>query len=402
VEEDSVSVPSPSPYLVSHIIQGYEDNGGDEDDDDEEDGSYADEEYGKKKVPKKKKVPPASSRPKRPSPSSSPAPHLLTHPKQPLPPVTPSQIPTPSMALAPKRRKKPARPVTKSAFPAVAEKSPITSMTSKISGNSTTTKWRTVDIMLIPMCNTRRKTKSKLCFAIRGTKGGKMIRRMSLPITSCVLALHSAPFLRLIVLQRFHIKWKNFSHLHNTDETYEFLKRFKGLKRVDNYIKNFKFYQTRLATPGLSREDAEAIMLDKEREKEEWETNKIIERIIAHRDGENTTEYFCKWTNLYYEHCTWETQDEIRPIGKEVIEAYRQREAEAKFPYKSVVYPKGQRPKFVKIEKDPEYVQATGGELKDFQLTGLNWLAYVWSKGENGILADEMGLGKVKSSFYLF
>lgn len=33
-------------------------------------------------------------------------------------------------------------------------------------------------------------------------------------------------------------------------------------------------------------------------------------------------------------------------------------------------------------------------ELKDFQLTGLNWLAYIWSRGENGILADEMGLGK--------
>lgn len=45
--------------------------------------------------------------------------------------------------------------------------------------------------------------------------------------------------------------------------------------------------------------------------------------------------------------------------------------------------------------KDPEYIANTGGELKDFQLTGLNWLAFLWSNGENGILADEMGLGKV-------
>ena len=45
--------------------------------------------------------------------------------------------------------------------------------------------------------------------------------------------------------------------------------------------------------------------------------------------------------------------------------------------------------------KDPEYIAETGGALKDFQLTGLNWLAYLWSNGENGILADEMGLGKV-------
>ena len=76
--------------------------------------------------------------------------------------------------------------------------------------------------------------------------------------------------------------------------------------------------------------------------------------------------------------------------------AYRRREVEAKFPYKSAVYQKSQRPTFKKITEDPEYLTATGGELKDFQLTGLNWLAYIWSKGENGILADEMGLGKVR------
>ena len=107
-------------------------------------------------------------------------------------------------------------------------------------------------------------------------------------------------------------------------------------------------------------------------------------------------EYFCKWQNLNYEHCTWEQQVDINPIAKEQIAAYRQREAEAKFPYKSTQYAKNQRPAFKKITEDPPYLAATGGELKDFQLTGLNWLAYLWSKGENGILADEMGLGKVR------
>jgi chromodomain-helicase-DNA-binding protein 1 len=198
--------------------------------------------------------------------------------------------------------------------------------------------------------------------------------------------------------QRFHIKWKNFSHLHNTDETYEFLKRFKGLKRVDNYIKAYKIYQSRLNTPGLSREDAEALLLDKEREKEEHEQYRIVERIVAHREAGESVEYYCKWTGLNYEHCTWETQDEIRPIAKDEIEAYRTREAEARFPFKSITYPRHQRPSFQKIIKDPGYIAATGGELKDFQLTGLNWLAYLWSKGENGILADEMGLGKVCQS----
>ncbi|KAI6106105.1 transcription regulator [Pisolithus croceorrhizus] len=147
---------------------------------------------------------------------------------------------------------------------------------------------------------------------------------------------------------RFHIKWKNFSHLHNTDETYEFLKRFKGLKRVDNYIKAYKAYQARLCSPGLSTEGREALLLDKEREKEELETYKTVEE-----------------------------------DSKAQIEAYRAREAEAKFPYKSLQYARHQRPSFQKIVKDPDYISATGGQLKDFQLTGLNWLAYLWSKGEN-------------------
>jgi len=199
----------------------------------------------------------------------------------------------------------------------------------------------------------------------------------------------------LIPFQRFHIKWKNFSHLHNTDETYEFLKRFKGLKRVDNYIKAYKAYLARLNMHGLSTEDREALLLDKEREKEELETYKTVERIVSHRESTEHTEYLCKWTGLNYEHCTWEEQSELRHIAKTQIEGYRAREAEAKFPYKSTQYPRHQRPSFQKIVKDPDYISQTGGQLKDFQLTGLNWLAYLWSKGENGILADEMGLGKV-------
>ncbi|KAL1755607.1 SNF2 family N-terminal domain-containing protein [Schizophyllum commune] len=202
---------------------------------------------------------------------------------------------------------------------------------------------------------------------------------------------------------RFHIKWKNFSHLHNTDETYEFLKRFKGNKRVDNYIKAYKVWQARKDSPHTSPEEVEALVLEKEREKEELETYRIPERIVSHRqitnqDGETVIEYFCKWTNLPYEHCTWEPHSEIAPIAKHLIEAYRQRESDAYFPYKSQQYAVNKRPKFEKIARDPDYIKENGGELKDFQLTGLNWLAFTWSHGLNGILADEMGLGKTVQS----
>ena len=38
----------------------------------------------------------------------------------------------------------------------------------------------------------------------------------------------------------------------------------------------------------------------------------------------------------------------------------------------------------------PVVAETDGPQLKDFQLTGLNWLAYCWSRTENGILADEV------------
>lgn len=203
--------------------------------------------------------------------------------------------------------------------------------------------------------------------------------------------------------QRFVIKWKNFSHLHNTEETYEFLKRFKGLKRVDNYIKSFRMFQARLNQHGITSEEKEGIILDRERQKLEFEKFKTVERVIAQRDGEDGgVEYFCKWNGLNYDFCTWESQENVGPIAQPQIAEYREREARAHFPFKSATYAKGARPTFKKITKDPEYLEATGGELKDFQVTGLNWLAYLWSKGENGILADEMGLGKVSSIFPSF
>jgi hypothetical protein len=34
------------------------------------------------------------------------------------------------------------------------------------------------------------------------------------------------------------------------------------------------------------------------------------------------------------------------------------------------------------------------GEMRDYQVEGLNWLIRLYHRGLNGILADEMGLGK--------
>ena len=49
-----------------------------------------------------------------------------------------------------------------------------------------------------------------------------------------------------------------------------------------------------------------------------------------------------------------------------------------------------------KLEHQPSYVM--NGELREFQMRGLNFLALNWTRGNNVILADEMGLGKTVQS----
>lgn len=288
---------------------------------------------------------------------------------------------------------------------------------------------------------------------------------------------------------RFHIKWKNFSHLHNTDETYEFLKRFKGVKRVDNYIKQvIGTEKLVLSNPNVTKEELETFNIERERRQEWLEGCKIVERVVSVREKRDKQgiEYFCKWQGLAYSECTWENADEVRRIAPAEIESFDAREGTPLVPYRSQYYPNNKRPPSKVMKKDPEYLggpenssrpslgapvpppaaattngtpangvakkeedddmdaegegedemigfdtalpkpdedvkvpvkqepapvaKAQGGgvtgqhfdmyklELKDFQLTGLNWLAYIWSRGENGILADEMGLGKTVQS----
>ena len=52
------------------------------------------------------------------------------------------------------------------------------------------------------------------------------------------------------------------------------------------------------------------------------------------------------------------------------------------------------------LQSDQEVPQPSifSGQLKTYQLKGMNWLANLYDQGINGILADEMGLGKTVQS----
>ena len=199
---------------------------------------------------------------------------------------------------------------------------------------------------------------------------------------------------------RFVIKWRNYSHLHNTHELYEFLTRFRGFKRVTNYIKSVWQPMHDIATnPEATREDLETLQIQRERQRELLTNYRTVERIIGQRDGPPTkdvpythTQYLCKWKQLGYDCCSWESENDVAPIAREAIDAFLQRATSITVPARSETFSRG-RPPYVRMTEQPKYI-GVHGTLKDFQMTGLNWLAYLWSKDENGILADEMGLGK--------
>lgn len=52
-----------------------------------------------------------------------------------------------------------------------------------------------------------------------------------------------------------------------------------------------------------------------------------------------------------------------------------------------------------RFEESPTYIK--NGEMRDYQVRGLNWMIGLYENGINGILADEMGLGKTLQTISL-
>jgi SWI/SNF-related matrix-associated actin-dependent regulator of chromatin subfamily A member 5 len=52
-----------------------------------------------------------------------------------------------------------------------------------------------------------------------------------------------------------------------------------------------------------------------------------------------------------------------------------------------------------RFDESPSYIE--GGEMRDYQVRGLNWMISLYEHGINGILADEMGLGKTLQTISL-
>uniref|UniRef100_A0A8C4EZG7 DNA helicase n=1 Tax=Dicentrarchus labrax TaxID=13489 RepID=A0A8C4EZG7_DICLA len=145
----------------------------------------------------------------------------------------------------------------------------------------------------------------------------------------------------------------------------------------------------------------------------------MIHRILNHSvDKKNNVHYLIKWRDLPYDQSTWESEEmdipefdtykqtywnhrelmvgeEGRP-GKKLKKAVKVKKAERP-PANPVVDPT------IKFDRQPDYLDSTGGTLHPYQLEGLNWLRFSWAQATDTILADEMGLGKtVQTAVFLY
>uniref|UniRef100_A0A3P8S9H2 Chromodomain helicase DNA binding protein 4b n=1 Tax=Amphiprion percula TaxID=161767 RepID=A0A3P8S9H2_AMPPE len=143
----------------------------------------------------------------------------------------------------------------------------------------------------------------------------------------------------------------------------------------------------------------------------------MIHRILNHVDKKNNVHYLIKWRDLPYDQSTWESEDMDIPEFDTYKQTYWNHElmmGEEGRPGKKLKKPvkvkKAERPPAnpvvdptIKFDRQPEYLDSTGGTLHPYQLEGLNWLRFSWAQATDTILADEMGLGKtVQTAVFLY
>ncbi|GMG98953.1 hypothetical protein Nepgr_000793 [Nepenthes gracilis] len=194
-----------------------------------------------------------------------------------------------------------------------------------------------------------------------------------------------------IFVKQYLVKWKGISYLHCTwVPEKEFLKAYKSLPRLKTKVNNF---HRQMESMNNSEEDFIAI-------RPEWTT---VDRILACRGEDDEKEYLVKWKELSYDNCYWEFESDISAFEPEIERFYR---IQSKRRKKSSIKPKNashdatelqkKHKEFQHYECSPEFL--AGGALHPYQLEGLNFLRFSWSKQTHVILADEMGLGKTIQS----
>ena len=191
----------------------------------------------------------------------------------------------------------------------------------------------------------------------------------------------------------YNVKWQGKAHYHATWERNAMLASCRGIRRLENYFRKKVQEDIYMQNDeGIPPEDKEKWSMDRERDLDALNDYKKVERVIAAADDdEGNATYLVKWKGLYYDSCTWEDASLVSEIAQVQIDRYLDRSSRLPVSNRSESSPKARSP-FVTMREQPDYIKH--GKLREFQILGLNFLAYNWVKGKNVILADEMGLGK--------
>ena len=189
---------------------------------------------------------------------------------------------------------------------------------------------------------------------------------------------------RLIEVEEYYVKFKNFSYLHCQWLTEEELLR--GDKRVGQKIRRFQIKQGR-SNNALDFCDEDAFNPDY------VEVDRVLDT-SSHTDPATnitTKHYLVKWRSLPYEECTWELESDVDPKKITDFDRWRVPPPDDKI-YKRRPHKK----EWKKMDQAPTFLN--GNVLRSYQLEGVNWLLFSWYHGNNCLLADEMGLGKTIQS----
>ncbi|XP_015079213.1 CHD3-type chromatin-remodeling factor PICKLE isoform X1 [Solanum pennellii] len=195
-----------------------------------------------------------------------------------------------------------------------------------------------------------------------------------------------------VFVKQYLVKWKGLSYLHCIwVPEKEFLKAYKLHPRLKTKVNNF---HRQMSSMTNSEEDYVAI-------RSEWTT---VDRILACRGEGEEKEYLVKWKELPYDECYWEFESDISSFQQEIERYHRVQSRDDKassskqksVPKETTELKLKPRELFQQYERSPEFL--SGGSLHPYQLEGLNFLRFSWSKQTHVILADEMGLGKTIQS----
>lgn len=215
-------------------------------------------------------------------------------------------------------------------------------------------------------------------------------------------------------VEKFLVKWKNLSYLHTSWETE------KDLLEVDKNAKG-KLQRFR-------EKEAYGFFADNTNGDEYYNPEfRIVDRILdiqdrpgddfgpADDDNEDPEkrklQYFLvKWKALPYDQTTWEREDDVNDDA--AVDEYNKRlvRAAGRFHKAVTEKKKSARNRRFKVQhfhaytarSPPPKKASQSFELRDYQLTGVNWMLFNWYQNRNSMLADEMGLGKtVQTVMYL-